>query len=100
MNPLLLLFLLHPITDVCKSISLPPYYQSNCVQSLVTVLQKSTKITFSQQHLKKVSINYSTTWNKFSFYAIIPLNSSKLTTFTLGKSVLLRMLKSRSLVTK
>ena len=56
---LFLIFLLfHPITDLCKGISLPPYYQSNCVQSLVVVLQKSTQITFSKQDLKEVHINY------------------------------------------
>jgi len=58
MRIFLVFLLLHPITDVCKRISLPPYYESNCVQSLVVVLQKSTKITFSQQDLKEVHINY------------------------------------------
>ncbi len=56
-----LAFLLHPISDLCKRISLPPYYESNCVQSLVTVLQKSTNITFSQKDLKEVHINYPNT---------------------------------------
>lgn len=58
MKYLLLTLFFHPITDLCKRISLPPYYQSNCVQSLVVVLQKSTKITFSKQDLREVHINY------------------------------------------
>lgn len=58
MRIFLLFLLLHPITDLCKHISLPPYYQSNCVQSLLVILQKSTKITFSKQDLKEIHINY------------------------------------------
>ena len=63
MKPILLFFLLHPITDLCKTIGLLSYHQSNCVQSMVTVLQQSTKIKFSQQDLKEVHINYPDAWN-------------------------------------
>lgn len=55
---LLCLLSLNPIIEVCKKINLPPYNQSNCVQSLVAVLQQSSKISFSKEDLKEVHINY------------------------------------------
>lgn len=58
MRILSLFLLLHPIQKVCTEIKLPPYHLSNCVQSLVEVLQQSTTIKFSQQDLKEVHINY------------------------------------------
>lgn len=58
MRVLLLALLLHPIQKVCTEVKLPPYHLSNCVQSLVVVLQQSTTIKFSQKDLKEVHINY------------------------------------------
>ena len=62
MKHLLFIYLLHPILQLCQEITLPPYQESNCVQSLVTVLRQSTNITFSQQDLKEIHINYPNPW--------------------------------------
>ncbi len=61
MKPLLIL-LLHPILQLCQEISLPTYQASNCVQSMVTVLEQSTTIKFSQRDLKEIHINYPNAW--------------------------------------
>lgn len=58
MRLLLFTLLLHPIQKICTEIKLPPYHKSNCVQSLIVVLQKSTTITFSPRDLKEIHINY------------------------------------------
>ncbi|WP_162793685.1 hypothetical protein [Runella rosea] len=62
MRVLLLVLLLHPIQKVCTEVKLPPYHLSNCVQSMVVVLQQSTTIKFSQKDLKEVHINYPDAW--------------------------------------